>query len=367
MLKNHLTYNWWKYLIVLIVGIFGVDLLYTLTEPRVPDDRKIEVIVCGASLDQDFSEYMERVRINQMPDLMKTELSVIPNDETAIQYLTVRIGTQGGDLYFLPEDQFGTMAENGALLPLEDDADLKRIIGNLNLDTGWRTEYGSRDMHLYGIPIYNQNGKSQFSGLEQYFYIPNGYLCLLRYGKNLDNARKFLQIVCQDMMSDPSLLGGPRVSTVRFTVLGSTVQSGFQDRIQQLVTRSIPENIRLEVSVHSDLARLMNGIYDRQADIYLMPDEYFQPLALEGAFLPLENEDIMMLLDPVELIGHWTVNNQTGASNLYGIPAGQLPGLADYFSVDNGVLCTRASSEEMDRVLAVLRIVCREALSDSQD
>ena len=30
-LKQHLTYNWWKYLLLLVIGVFGVDLLYTVT------------------------------------------------------------------------------------------------------------------------------------------------------------------------------------------------------------------------------------------------------------------------------------------------------------------------------------------------
>ena len=153
-LKNHFTYSWWKYLIVLIVGVFGVDLLYTVTEPKVPDSLKIEMIVCGASLDQDFGEYMERVRVEQMPDMLKTELSVIPDDDTAIQYLTVRIGTQGGDVYLLPKDEFDTIALNGALLPLEDDKELMDVLQVLNVESGRKVDPDSRDSrHLYGIPL----------------------------------------------------------------------------------------------------------------------------------------------------------------------------------------------------------------------
>ena len=209
-LKNHFTYSWWKYLIVLIVGVFGVDLLYTVTEPKVPDSLKIEMIVCGASLDQDFGEYMERVRVEQMPDMLKTELSVIPDDDTAIQYLTVRIGTQGGDVYLLPKDEFDTIALNGALLPLEDDKGLMDVLQVLNVESGRKVDPDSRDSrHLYGIPLKNQYGQSQFPGLEQYFYVNDGYLCLLRYGKNVENARIFLRILCQELSSVPPVSSGP--------------------------------------------------------------------------------------------------------------------------------------------------------------
>lgn len=195
-LKNHFTYNWWKYLLVLVLGILGVDLLYTVTEPRIPDDKKIEVIVCGASLEQDFNAWMERVRENQMSDMQKMELTVIPDDDTAIQYLTVRMATQGGDLYILPRSMFENMMTNGALLPLEDDQELMNVLSGFGqMDLGWGTEATSRDKHLYGISL------RYLSGMDRYFWLSSGYVSLLRYGKNLDNAREFLRILCEEMQT----------------------------------------------------------------------------------------------------------------------------------------------------------------------
>ncbi len=363
MLKTHFTYSWWKYLIALIVGIFGVDLLYTVTEPQVPDSLKIEMIVCGASLDQDFNEYMERVRVNQMPDMLKTELSVIPDDDTAIQYLTVRIGTQGGDVYLLPKSEFDTIVSNGALLPLEDDAELLNILQDLNLESGWGVEANSRDIHLYGIPLKNQYGESQFSGLEQYFYVNDGYLCILRYGKNVENARKFLRILCREQMTDPAYLTGSKVSRVKMTVLGSTATPGFPDYINPLLWEQVSEDIRLDLSVRSDMNEVLKNVYDSRQDIYLIPEQYFVPLAQEGDFLSLENDELMMCLDPTELAGYWTISNQDGSSSLYGIPLSQLPGLSRYFTVDNGILCARASDNNIEKVLSVLRLICRVASS----
>ncbi len=359
MLKNHFIYSWWKYLIALIVGIFGVDLLYTVTEPKVPDSEKIEMIVCGATLDQDFGEYMERVRVNQMPDMLKTELSVILDDETAIQYLTVRIGTQGGDVYLLPRDHFQKFMSNGVLLPLEDDKELMAVVRDLNLEAGWGAEHETRNMHLYGLPLKNQYGQSQFSGLDNYFYVNEGYLCVFRYGKNVENAQKFLRIICQDLMTDPALLKGPKISTVRMTVLGTTVKSGFSNRMNTMLAEQVNQNMRLDLSVRSDMKEVMKGFYDSQQDIFLIPKEYFIPLAQEGSFIALENDTLMQYLNPTELVGSWTINNKNGASNFYGIPLGQLPGLSDYYSLDNGILCARASYDHIDEVLTVLRLICQ--------
>lgn len=367
LLKNHFAYNWWKYLLAVIIGVFGVDLLYTVTEPRIPDNQKIEMIVCGASLDQDFSEYMERVRVNQMPDMLKTELSVIMDDDTAIQYLTVRVGTQGGDVYLLPRGEFNTLVSNGALLPLEEDAELKELLKDLSVESGWGIDDNSGEMHLFGIPLKNAYGNSQFAGLEQYFYVDNGYLCILRYGKNIDNALKFLRILCRDMMSDSSMLNGPKVNVVNLIVLGSTVRTGFPDRVRTLLTEQSDGSVRLDLSVRADPEAVIKKIGAAEQDLYLIPEQYFIPLAQEGDFIALENEALMQFLDPLELTGRWTVNNQTGASNLFGIPLSQLPGLSAYFSVDNGVLCARASYENIDYVLDVLRLICRNMGTGSQE
>ncbi len=197
-LKNHFIYSWWKYLIVLIAGTLGINFLYVVSEPRVPDNQKLEVIVCGSSLDLDFNVYMEQVCANEMPGILETDVTVIPDDETALQYLTVRIGTQGGDLYILPKKHFDTLSSNGALLPLENDKELLSILSAFNPeDFAWGTEVNSRDIHLYGISL------KYLSGLNSFFWLNDGYLAVLRYGKNLDNAVEFLHILARDMKTTP--------------------------------------------------------------------------------------------------------------------------------------------------------------------
>ena len=391
-LKNHFTYNWWKYLMVLIIGVFGVDLLYTLTEPRVPDDKKIEMIVIGASLDQDFNIYMENVRADRMPEMQQMELTVIPDDDTAIQYLVTRIGAhQGGELYLLPKSLYESMISNGVLLPLEDDLELINIIAELNypdnvinelteslrtsgpddldpqkkqiynklvsalqdLNLVWNTDYNSREKHVFGIPV------SYLSGLDPYFYTNTAYLCLNRYSRNPDNAKSFFHIVCRDMLTDSSVISGPVIHQVGITVLGESSDSSFSGRMDQLMALQTDGSIRLNLFVQSDLNAVLKDFYDRDCDIYLIPREYFTPLAGEGSFLALENDEVMQSLDPAELVGYWTVNNSTGAASLYGIPVSQITHLAKYFHVEDGILCVRASEENAAYALKVFRLLVR--------
>ena len=194
-LKNHFIYNWWKYLLVLLVGIFGVDLLYTVTEPRIPDDKKIEMISCGLSLNQDFEAYMENVRLTQMTDMIKMESTEILIDDTTMQYLATRLFTRGGDLYLLPREQFKSMVLNGVLLPLDqaEDADIKALLEDLDPDDGWGTTENSNEKHLYGIP------RNLIPGLNRYFLQNDDFLCILSIGNNVENAKKFFVILCRDM------------------------------------------------------------------------------------------------------------------------------------------------------------------------
>ena len=39
-LKHHLTYNWWKYVLALLAGTMLVNLVFTVTAPRVPEEKK---------------------------------------------------------------------------------------------------------------------------------------------------------------------------------------------------------------------------------------------------------------------------------------------------------------------------------------
>ena len=42
-LKNHLHYSWWKYALMAVLCVLFWDLFFTMTAPRVPEDKKVEV------------------------------------------------------------------------------------------------------------------------------------------------------------------------------------------------------------------------------------------------------------------------------------------------------------------------------------
>ena len=50
-LKNHMTYSWWKYAVLAAVCILGVNLVFTMTAYRVPEEKKVEVFVLNGYTD----------------------------------------------------------------------------------------------------------------------------------------------------------------------------------------------------------------------------------------------------------------------------------------------------------------------------
>ena len=170
-LKHHFTYNWWKYLFVLIAGIFLVDLLFTVTTPKIPEDKRIDFYVYGYVNGDSLGEYMEEIRQHDLPDVEYTScISLSVDDTYGAMQLTTYIAAQEGDLYLLPRDEFLSLSSAGAFLPLEDDEELMAVFNEagINLRRGWRTDSDTGETHLYGIPL------DFLPGLSQYCYAADG-------------------------------------------------------------------------------------------------------------------------------------------------------------------------------------------------
>ena len=199
-LRQHFTYSWWKYLLVLVAGIFAVNLLMTVTAPRIPEDKRVDFYVYGLSDADSLNAYMEKIRSGEMADMESMSSNTFFQDNNyGPMQLTTYIAAAEGDLYLLPRDEFLSYSAAGAFLPLEDDTELMAFFTDAGIDLrrGWRTLSESDETHLYGIPA------DTLPGLSTLCYAENGYLSVLAYGGNTDNTLKFLHILCRDMIKAP--------------------------------------------------------------------------------------------------------------------------------------------------------------------
>ena len=198
--RQHLTYSWWKYALLIILSALAVNLYYTVTAYRVPEDKKVLLYVYGITNEEPLNSYLAEVREEKMPEMEEISSLMLTTDANyGPMQLSTFVAAGEGDLYFLPRDQFVSMAASGAFAVLENDAELTALFTDrdISLQSGWRREADSGESHLYGIPL------SRLPGLEQYLYVENGYLAVLITNRNDENVMKFLRILCEDMLKAP--------------------------------------------------------------------------------------------------------------------------------------------------------------------
>ncbi|MCR5567586.1 MAG: hypothetical protein K6F61_12100 [Clostridiales bacterium] len=200
-LKQHFTYSWWIYLLIIAIGIGLVDILYTVSAYRPPREKTIGFYVYGYMDDQKLTEYMDHVRETEMSDMeeLLPRLILVDNAYGPMQ-LSTYFAAGEGDLYLLPREEFISYAFEGVLLPLENDPELISLFDSagVNLQNGWRRTTETGETHLYGIP------QDKLPGLMKYAYAQDGYLCLVATGRNQENAAKFMRILCRDMIIVPA-------------------------------------------------------------------------------------------------------------------------------------------------------------------
>ena len=198
-LKQHLTYSWWKYLLVAVLAFGLVDLLYSVTAYRSPADKRVEFYVYGQMDQERLTAYMENVRKTEMEDMeVMTPLQLLDDGYYGSMQLMTYMAVGEGDVYLLPRDEFVTGASGGSFLPLEEDKELMALFdeAGVSLQNGWRKNAETGESHLCGIP------QNKLPGLSRYAAATDGYLCVIVNGGNDANALKFLRILCRDMLKE---------------------------------------------------------------------------------------------------------------------------------------------------------------------
>lgn len=200
ILRNHLTYSWWKYALIIVLSFLATRLYFDTSVYQSPPEKRIDLYISGVGDESALHDYLEGIRASMLPDQEVLDAVMLTTDGTyGAMQLSAYVAAGDGDVYILPRDQFVSMASSGAWLPLEEDEELISLFTERgsSLQTGWRRLSDSTESHLYGIPL------SQLPGLSRYLYVDNGYLCVLVTNGNDENVMKFLRILCRDMLDPP--------------------------------------------------------------------------------------------------------------------------------------------------------------------
>ena len=200
-LKHHFAYSLWKYILLVVLAVFGWNLIYTTTAYRPPAEKKVDLYLCTGIGDQvALDAYLENVRQQEMSDMEEMSSVILGaggSDPYVVMQLTTYIMAGEGDVYLLSRDDFFNYASQGALLELESYVDEGALrTGEMDLSHGWRVCTDTGERHLYGIPA------ASFTGLEQ-FGLPklkDMYFCVTVNCGNNPNAVKLLDILARDFI-----------------------------------------------------------------------------------------------------------------------------------------------------------------------
>lgn len=197
-LRNHLTYSWWKYALLVVLAIFGWNIIYTVTRYRPPEEKRVIMNLYVVANQPALNAYMAEINETLMPEMeeMCTMYSA-PDSMYGDMIFSTHLAASEGDVYLVNRDYFQRYASSGPYLPLEDQTELMAMLeeAGISLSQGWRSLNEGGERHLFAIPCAN------LPGMAAYVETPaDCYLVVLAGNRNDENVLRFLNIFVSDLL-----------------------------------------------------------------------------------------------------------------------------------------------------------------------
>ena len=197
-LRTHMTYNTWKYIVVIIASVFGWNLLYTTTAYRSPEHLRIDAYIQSASAtNEGVDAFFKPLWEELVPD-METVTNVLLTSSTsedayANMQLSVYIMAGEGDIYILTTDDFKNYASQGAFINLAPYIENGMLnVDGIDVSAGYVATVDENNVPtgetlLYGIPAYTLNNFK--TGMN--IYNNNLVIAITGFSNNEENVVKF--------------------------------------------------------------------------------------------------------------------------------------------------------------------------------
>lgn len=200
-IQTHFTYSSWKYMLLIVVAIFGWNLIYSTTEPQTPEYKKVVMGMYTYAETEELSAYMEQIRQDYMPDMIElTPQSITPDEMYGDMILSTRFAARECDIYILPRAQFQSYAAQGGFMPLEvvlPDLIADLEAAGISLSRGYRSVEETGEKHQFGIPCASMT----FLQSTVLADMSDMYLCVFFYTENDENVLKFTDYFVRDMLA----------------------------------------------------------------------------------------------------------------------------------------------------------------------
>lgn len=183
---DYLTYSWWKYLALVVVCVMGVDLLFTMTAYRVPEDKKVEIFVLNGYVDaQRMHEELWPSLVEAYPEqeeMIVQNININSGDMYAYMQFSTYVAAQQGDVCLMPVSEVQKLVTDGAefafieLTPYIESGVIDP--GDIDLMEGrFRNSEGVEG--LYAIPADSLYGLYELANNPE-----NAMLCIFAYNGN---------------------------------------------------------------------------------------------------------------------------------------------------------------------------------------
>ncbi len=208
-LKNHMHYSKWLYVLVLAVVLVIFNLSYTMSEPEVPTEFKVSILVNDYIFGEEGTDKLESELLEMLPEDQQ-EVKVFSlsagggggQDLQIVQVLMARLVAKQDDILILPYETFKSFAHQGSFVPLDEkltipsqpeDVDMSEYTIEILDDDG----NGDGQPMLYGIPL---DGSA---GLQNYGIMNEGLVAGIPVTSGtVDNAVLSLQYLLNQTQVD---------------------------------------------------------------------------------------------------------------------------------------------------------------------
>ena len=198
-IRNHFHYSLWKYALLVVIALFGWNLIYTSTRYQSPENLKVEFYgEVGATATKDLQGLADQIHAQLMPEMEEVTATEITYDDTyGDMQLMVWVSAAQGDIYLLSNKRFQSLAENGALMDLQPYVDNGTLnASGLSLDGGYVSNADTGKTVLCGIPA------DHLPLLADYGLVTSGAtLCILANNGNDEYSLKFLNYLLTHMQA----------------------------------------------------------------------------------------------------------------------------------------------------------------------
>lgn len=199
MVKNHWSYNWWKYLLLVFLCAAVVDVTFTMTAYRSPEEKKIEIYIlndyCNTSAMQAELEPLFFEAHPEQEELTILNINLTSDDMYAAMQFSTYAAAQQGDVCLMPLSEVQKLAADGAeyafmdLTPyiesgVIDVQDIDLTAGRMKSSTGEEGIYAIPADSLYGLLAYGNDPADSL-------------LCIMDYNGNEETSAAVLNMMIE--------------------------------------------------------------------------------------------------------------------------------------------------------------------------